>query len=106
VLSGRGLCDELITRPEEFLPSVLRRCVWFRNLMVSFGPQHHKKISILCCRLPHYLYFKVLHFKNFTLRFLVCKKSSNTCFMFSSPEKKHICLCLLFILFLCTSIPY
>jgi hypothetical protein len=26
VLSGRGLCDELITRPEES-PTVLRRCV-------------------------------------------------------------------------------
>jgi hypothetical protein len=27
VLSGRGLCDELITRPEVVLPTVLRRCV-------------------------------------------------------------------------------
>jgi hypothetical protein len=27
VLSGRSLCDELITRPEESLPTVARRCV-------------------------------------------------------------------------------
>ena len=27
VLSGRGLCDELITRPEESYPSIVRRCV-------------------------------------------------------------------------------
>jgi len=27
VLSGRGLCDELITRPEKLLPTVVRRCV-------------------------------------------------------------------------------
>ena len=31
VLSGRGLCDELITRPG-VLPTVLRRCVWSRNI--------------------------------------------------------------------------
>jgi hypothetical protein len=29
----RGLCDELITRPEEVLPTVARRCVWLRNLV-------------------------------------------------------------------------
>jgi hypothetical protein len=35
VLSGRGLCDELITRPEESyrLPTVARRCVWSGNLV-------------------------------------------------------------------------
>jgi hypothetical protein len=27
VLSGRGLCDELITRPRGVLPTVARRCV-------------------------------------------------------------------------------
>ena len=27
VLSGRGFWDELITRPEESLPTVVRRCV-------------------------------------------------------------------------------
>jgi hypothetical protein len=27
VLSGRDLCDELITRPTAFLPTVARRCV-------------------------------------------------------------------------------
>jgi hypothetical protein len=31
VLSGRGLCDELITRPEESY-WLLRRCVWSRNI--------------------------------------------------------------------------
>jgi len=31
VLSGRGLCDELITRPEESY-RLARRCVWCRNL--------------------------------------------------------------------------
>jgi hypothetical protein len=32
VLSGRGLCDELITRPRGVLPTVARR-VWSRNLV-------------------------------------------------------------------------
>ena len=27
VLSGRGLCNKLITSPEEILPTVMRRCV-------------------------------------------------------------------------------
>ena len=31
VLSGRGLCEELITR-RGVLPTVLRRCVWSRNI--------------------------------------------------------------------------
>jgi len=31
VLSGRGLCDELITRPEESY-RLVRRCVWYRNI--------------------------------------------------------------------------
>ena len=31
VLSGRGLCDELITRPEESY-WLARRCVWSRNI--------------------------------------------------------------------------
>ena len=30
VLSGRGLCDELTTRPEESY-WLVRRCVWYRN---------------------------------------------------------------------------
>jgi len=39
-LSGRGLCDEPITRPEE---SYRRRRVWYRNLknegaMARIGP--------------------------------------------------------------------
>jgi len=33
VLSGRGLCDELIIRPRGVLPTVMRRCVWSRNLV-------------------------------------------------------------------------
>jgi len=33
VLLGRGLCDELITRPSGVLPTVVRRCVWSRNLV-------------------------------------------------------------------------
>ena len=32
VMSSRGLCDELITRPEESY-RLVRRCVWFRNLV-------------------------------------------------------------------------
>ena len=32
VLSGRGLWDELITRPEESYRLLMRRCVWSRNL--------------------------------------------------------------------------
>jgi len=32
VLSGRGLCDGLITHPGGVLPNVAHRCVWSRNL--------------------------------------------------------------------------
>ena len=53
VLSGRGLCDEPITRPEKSY-----RCVWSRNLMneetmAHIGPQRHRKTKkfcfIICC---------------------------------------------------------
>jgi hypothetical protein len=37
VLSGRGLCDELITPPRGVLPTVPRRCVWSRNLVWRWG---------------------------------------------------------------------
>ena len=50
VLSGRGLCDELITRPEE---SYRLWCVvvWSRNLkneeiMARVGPQRHRRNGI------------------------------------------------------------
>jgi len=48
VLSGRGLCDELLTRPEDSYPTVVRRCVWSRNLkneeaMTRVGSQRHRK---------------------------------------------------------------
>jgi len=49
VLSDRGLCDELITRPEEsYRLWCVGRCVWSRNLMneeamARVGPQRHKK---------------------------------------------------------------
>jgi hypothetical protein len=33
VLSDRGLCDELITRPRGVLPTAARRCVWSRNIV-------------------------------------------------------------------------
>jgi hypothetical protein len=33
VLSGRGLCDELITRPEVVLPILARRCELSNNLV-------------------------------------------------------------------------
>jgi len=33
VLSGRGLCDELITRTQEFYRLWCVRCVWSRNLV-------------------------------------------------------------------------
>ena len=33
VLSGRGVCDELITRPEGVLPTVVFRYVWCSDLM-------------------------------------------------------------------------
>ena len=52
VLSGRGLCDGLITRPEKS-PIAMRRCVWFRNfvngeVMTRVGPQRHKKKRLEC----------------------------------------------------------
>jgi hypothetical protein len=48
VLSGRGLCDELITRPEAVLPTLARRCVLLRNLenekaIALAGLQNQKK---------------------------------------------------------------
>jgi hypothetical protein len=52
VLSGRGLCDELITRPEE---SYRLWCVFLCDLenfkneeaMTHVGSQHHKIIIII-----------------------------------------------------------
>ena len=48
VLSGRVLCDGVITRPEGVLPTVVRRYVWSRNLknevaVASVGPQRHRE---------------------------------------------------------------
>ena len=48
VLSGRGLCDELITRPEESYRLCCAGCVWSRNLVneetiARVGLQHQKK---------------------------------------------------------------
>jgi hypothetical protein len=40
MLSGRGLCDELITRPEEVLPTMVRRFVWSRNLVNEVAMAH------------------------------------------------------------------
>jgi hypothetical protein len=37
VLSGRGLCDELITRPRGVLLTVARCCVWSKNLVIRGG---------------------------------------------------------------------
>jgi hypothetical protein len=37
VLSGRGLCNELITCPRGVLPTVARHCVWLRNLVIRRG---------------------------------------------------------------------
>jgi len=48
MLSGRGLCDELITRPEESYRTVMRLCVWSRNLkneeaLARVGAQRQRK---------------------------------------------------------------
>jgi hypothetical protein len=55
VLSGRGLCDELITRPEE---SYRMWCVVcdLENLkneeaMTRVGPQHHRKKKRHVCEM-------------------------------------------------------
>jgi hypothetical protein len=55
VLSDRGLCDELITRPRGVLPNVARRCVWSRNLVWRGG--HNPRWAaepkkIILCSLP------------------------------------------------------
>jgi len=42
VLSGRDLCDELITRPEGSYLSIVRRCVWSRNLMNEEALAHRR----------------------------------------------------------------
>jgi hypothetical protein len=39
VLSGRGLCDELITSPRGVLPPVARRCVWSRKIVWRGGQE-------------------------------------------------------------------
>jgi hypothetical protein len=57
VLPGRGLCDELITRPGVLL-SVVRRCVWFRNLvnekaMSYWGGGCCAKTNQRTCRYPN-----------------------------------------------------
>jgi hypothetical protein len=40
VLSGRGLCDELVPRPEESLPPVVcLKCVWPWNLDETRRPR-------------------------------------------------------------------
>ena len=64
VLSGRGLCDGLITRPEE---SYRLWCVvcdletsWMRRTWPSFGPQRHEYIYI-------YLLFLLLLIKCYNL---------------------------------------
>jgi len=52
VLSGRRLCDELITRPEESYRLWCVVCVWPRNLleeeaMTRVGSQRHRKKNTL-----------------------------------------------------------
>jgi len=66
VLSGRGLCDELITRPEESYRLVVRRCVWSRNLkneeaMTHVGSQRHSKKKFI------YIFFLSNGKKNYSL---------------------------------------
>jgi hypothetical protein len=51
VLSGRGLCDELITRPEEFYRLCCVVVCDLENLkneeaMTRLGSQHHRKKKI------------------------------------------------------------
>ena len=55
VLSSRGLCDELITRPEESY-RLCRVVVWSRKLkneeaMARVGPQRHSKNSFVGCNM-------------------------------------------------------
>jgi len=46
VLSGTGLCDELITRPEEsYWMWCVRRCVWSRNLVNEEALAHWGLLS-------------------------------------------------------------
>ena len=63
VLSGRGLCDEPITRSEEFLPTEVRRCVWSRNLKneeaaTRVGSQRHRK-KYVYIYIYIYIYLKI-----------------------------------------------
>jgi hypothetical protein len=61
VLSRRGLCEELITRPEEVLPTVVRRYVWSKILMNEeaiprVGPRRtKKKNAALTAKITKYL---------------------------------------------------
>ena len=69
VLSGRGLCDELIARPEESYPTVIRRCVWSINFvneeaMGRVGPQRHEGrggLQLKCLAEDTCLFFFIMH---------------------------------------------
>ena len=84
VLSGRGLCDELITRPEE---SCRLWCVVVCDLenlvneeaMTRVGSQRHKKIAFMFLfhAFPHREYFYLLH--SLGLHFLLCSSSVYNC---------------------------
>jgi hypothetical protein len=51
VLSGRGLCDGLITRPEGVLPTVARLSVWSRNLEYEESKTRYRAVKIQ----PHWV---------------------------------------------------
>jgi hypothetical protein len=59
VLSGRGLCVELSTRPRGVLPTVARRYVWSRNLVVRGGhsPRRAAKPEKQQLGFPVFFYF-------------------------------------------------
>jgi hypothetical protein len=49
LLSGRGLCDELINRPRRVLPTVARHFVWSRNLVWRDGHEKRAEPLVNAC---------------------------------------------------------
>jgi hypothetical protein len=77
VLLGGGFCDELITRPT-ILPTVVRRCVWYRNLeneesLARVGLQRHRReiymyVCVYICGFFGYIYNRLSESKTFKVR--------------------------------------
>jgi hypothetical protein len=94
VLSGRGLCDELITRPRGVLPTVARRCVWSGNLVWWWGHNHSHSHSPRWAAEPE----KINNNNNNNLSLYVLSKSLDVlkCRLWRNLRKAFYVKCRLF----------